>query len=52
VIRLLDQLEVPTVFFGYITLDEVNQRSHFYYFVESEVDAASKPIVLWLNEGK
>lgn len=53
VIRLPDQPEVYfQQFSGYITVDEVNQRSLFYYFVESEVDATSKPVVLWLNGGK
>jgi len=53
VICLPDQPEVDfQQFSGYITVDEVNQRSLFYYFVESEVDAASKPVVLWLNGGK
>jgi len=53
VIRLPDQPEVDfQQYSGYITVDEVNQRSLFYYFVESEVDAASKPVVLWLNGGK
>ncbi|GAU50391.1 hypothetical protein TSUD_409420 [Trifolium subterraneum] len=47
VIRLSDLLEVDfQQFAGYITVDEVNQRNLFYYFVESEVDPVSKPIVL------
>ncbi|KAL6272469.1 hypothetical protein ACE6H2_023161 [Prunus campanulata] len=36
---------------GYITVDEKQQRSLFYYFVEAETDPASKPLVLWLNGG-
>ncbi|XP_058751508.1 serine carboxypeptidase-like 45 [Vicia villosa] len=36
---------------GYITVDEVQKRSLFYYFVEAEVEPASKPVVLWLNGG-
>ncbi|KAK2396047.1 serine carboxypeptidase [Trifolium repens] len=52
VIRLPDQ---PQVYFqqyaNYITVDEVNQRNLFYYFVEFEVDHVSKPVVLWLSGG-
>lgn len=52
VIRLPDQPEIYfQQFSGYITVDEVNQRSLFYYFVEFEVDATSKPVVLRLNGG-
>lgn len=36
---------------GYITVDEQQYRALFYYFVEAEVDPASKPLVLWLNGG-
>ncbi|KAL9154973.1 hypothetical protein ABFS82_10G152000 [Erythranthe guttata] len=36
---------------GYIAIDEHQQRSYFYYFVEAETDPASKPLVLWLNGG-
>ncbi|VVA28551.1 PREDICTED: serine carboxypeptidase [Prunus dulcis] len=36
---------------GYITVDEKQQRSLFYYFVEAETDPASKPLVLWFNGG-
>ncbi|CAJ2637514.1 unnamed protein product [Trifolium pratense] len=47
-----DQPEVDfQQFAGYITVDEINQRNLFYYFVESEVDPVSKPVVLWLNGG-
>ena len=36
---------------GYITVDEKQKRALFYYFVEAEVEPASKPLVLWLNGG-
>ncbi|KAK7290761.1 hypothetical protein RIF29_05424 [Crotalaria pallida] len=36
---------------GYIAVDDQQQRALFYYFVEAEVDPASKPLVLWLNGG-
>ncbi|XP_061353077.1 serine carboxypeptidase-like 45 isoform X1 [Gastrolobium bilobum] len=36
---------------GYITVEEKQQRALFYYFVEAEVEPASKPLVLWLNGG-
>ena len=36
---------------GYITVDDQQDRALFYYFVEAEVDPASKPLVLWLNGG-
>lgn len=36
---------------GYINVDEKQERSYFYYFVEAETEAASKPLVLWLNGG-
>ncbi|KAL2559993.1 Serine carboxypeptidase-like 45 [Forsythia ovata] len=38
-------------FSGYVTIDQKKQRALFYYFVEAEVDPASKPLVLWLNGG-
>lgn len=38
-------------FSGYISVDDVKQRSLFYYFAESEIDPTSKPLVLWLNGG-
>lgn len=37
---------------GYVTVNEKHGRGLFYYFVESPYDAASKPLVLWLNGGK
>ncbi|KAL6655439.1 hypothetical protein ACP70R_006265 [Stipagrostis hirtigluma subsp. patula] len=36
---------------GYITVDEKNGRALFYYFVEAPQDAATKPLLLWLNGG-
>ncbi|XP_073132142.1 serine carboxypeptidase-like 45 isoform X2 [Henckelia pumila] len=36
---------------GYITIDESQKRSFFYYFVEAETEPDSKPLVLWLNGG-
>lgn len=36
---------------GYVTVDENQDRTLFYYFVEAESDPASKPLVLWLNGG-
>ncbi|KAG9144206.1 hypothetical protein Leryth_021874 [Lithospermum erythrorhizon] len=38
-------------FAGYISVDDNQQRSLFYYFVEAEVEPTSKPLVLWLNGG-
>jgi len=53
-IRMLpDQPKVGfNQFAGHVTVDhETHHRSLFYYFVEAEVDPASKPVVLWLNGG-
>jgi len=37
---------------GYVGVDDDGgKRALFYYFVEADVDAASKPLVLWLNGG-
>ena len=36
---------------GYVDVDERAGRSLFYYFVEAEGDADSKPLTLWLNGG-
>lgn len=36
---------------GYVTVNEERGRELFYYFVESPADAASKPLILWLNGG-
>ncbi|XP_073130469.1 serine carboxypeptidase-like 45 isoform X2 [Henckelia pumila] len=38
-------------FSGYVTVDREKERALFYYFVEAEIDPASKPLVLWLNGG-
>ncbi|KAL5717465.1 Serine carboxypeptidase-like 45 [Ranunculus cassubicifolius] len=38
-------------FSGYVTVDEKKQKALFYYFVEAEIEPASKPLVLWLNGG-
>ncbi|KAK4374661.1 hypothetical protein RND71_005338 [Anisodus tanguticus] len=38
-------------FSGYVSVDDKQQRALFYYFVEAEIDPASKPLVLWLNGG-
>ncbi|KAG6483827.1 serine carboxypeptidase II-3-like [Zingiber officinale] len=36
---------------GYVTVDRVNGRALFYYFVEAAKNSGSNPIVLWLNGG-
>ncbi|KAL8519990.1 hypothetical protein ACS0TY_010794 [Phlomoides rotata] len=36
---------------GYVSVDHKEERALFYYFVEAEIDPASKPLVLWLNGG-
>ncbi|XP_052194316.1 serine carboxypeptidase II-2-like [Diospyros lotus] len=36
---------------GYVSVDEVNGRSLFYYFAEAVHLPSSKPLVLWLNGG-
>jgi serine carboxypeptidase-like clade 2 len=36
---------------GYITVSEKHFRELFYYFVEAPYEAASKPLILWLNGG-
>ncbi|XP_058753655.1 serine carboxypeptidase-like 45 [Vicia villosa] len=38
-------------FSGYVNVDDKNQKALFFYFVEAQNDAASKPLVLWLNGG-
>ncbi|EEF51706.1 serine carboxypeptidase-like 45 [Ricinus communis] len=38
-------------FSGYVSVDDKKHRALFYYFVEAEIDPASKPLVLWLNGG-
>ena len=37
---------------GYVTVDENNGRALFYYFVQATNDAATKPLLLWLNGGQ
>ncbi|XP_058757658.1 serine carboxypeptidase-like 45 [Vicia villosa] len=36
---------------GYVTVDEHNGRNLFFYFVEAQVEPASKPLLLWINGG-
>ncbi|KAL6655431.1 hypothetical protein ACP70R_006257 [Stipagrostis hirtigluma subsp. patula] len=36
---------------GYVKVNEKHGRELFYYFAESPYDAASKPLILWLNGG-
>uniref|UniRef100_A0A0E0F585 Serine carboxypeptidase-like n=1 Tax=Oryza meridionalis TaxID=40149 RepID=A0A0E0F585_9ORYZ len=36
---------------GYVTVDEVNGGELFYYFIESEGDPGSDPVLLWLTGG-
>ncbi|KAF7072891.1 hypothetical protein CFC21_077968 [Triticum aestivum] len=36
---------------GYVTVDEKNGRALFYYLVEAATNAATRPLVLWLNGG-
>ncbi|MED6150333.1 Serine carboxypeptidase-like 45 [Stylosanthes scabra] len=38
-------------FSGYVPLDNTNNKALFFYFVEAQNDAPSKPLVLWLNGG-
>ncbi|GJY73407.1 putative serine carboxypeptidase-like protein 23 [Tanacetum coccineum] len=38
-------------FAGNLAVDVMSGRSLFYYHVESQLDSASKPLVLWLNGG-
>lgn len=38
-------------FGGYVTVNEKEGRALFYYFVEAESMASSKPLVLWFNGG-
>lgn len=37
---------------GYVEVDGKGSRALFYYFVEAELDPATKPLVLWLNGGE
>lgn len=36
---------------GYVPVDLDSGRSFFYYFVEAQTDASSRPLSLWLNGG-
>lgn len=36
---------------GYVTVNETHGRSLYYYFVESEGNASTDPVLLWLNGG-
>jgi len=36
---------------GYVTVNASHGRSLYYYFVESESNPATDPVVLWLNGG-
>jgi serine carboxypeptidase-like clade 2 len=38
-------------FSGYVNVDNKSKKEFFFYFVEAQQDAASKPLVLWLNGG-
>ncbi|MED6106046.1 Serine carboxypeptidase-like 45 [Stylosanthes scabra] len=38
-------------FSGYVALDNTKTKALFFYFVEAQNDAPSKPLVLWLNGG-
>ncbi|XP_050883539.1 serine carboxypeptidase-like 45 [Lathyrus oleraceus] len=52
IISLPDQPPVNfSQYSGYITVDVNHQRNLFYYFVESEVNPSSKPVILWLHGG-
>lgn len=36
---------------GYVTVDESHGRNLFYWFVESQSNPSTDPLVLWLNGG-
>ncbi|KAL5204463.1 hypothetical protein ABZP36_009334 [Zizania latifolia] len=36
---------------GYVTVDEENGAELFYYFIESEGDPGSDPVILWITGG-
>jgi serine carboxypeptidase-like clade II len=37
---------------GYVTVNEERGRALFYWLTEADGDAATKPLVLWLNGGQ
>ena len=39
-------------FSGYVTVNEERGRALFYWLTEADGDAATKPLVLWLNGGQ
>jgi len=39
------------IWFRYVTVNETHGRSLYYYFVESEGNASTDPVLLWLNGG-
>ncbi|KAL8543233.1 hypothetical protein ACS0TY_003951 [Phlomoides rotata] len=47
-----DDAPVLNQYGGYITVDETEGRSLFYYFVEALEEPYSKPLLLWLGEGR
>jgi len=36
---------------GYINVDKTNNRNLYYWFVESQGNPATDPVILWLNGG-
>ena len=36
---------------GYVNVDKTNNRNLYYWFVESQGNAATDPVILWLNGG-
>lgn len=40
-----------TQYSGYITVDNVRGKNLFFWFVESQNNPASDPVVLWMNGG-
>ena len=39
-------------FSGYVTVNQERGRALFYWLTEADGDAATKPLVLWLNGGQ